>query len=1272
MQTRLLTGNDSNQRIGRLATIVVSVICVLGCTSTSALAQGIRAAAVIAPEPPALSADEIADLKTTYDALSPDEQAEMVAVFNDMGIDLLGLFGVPAGPGGPGATVPAPPAATLTAAVSALDFTRSPQAVLAARAQIGLQSPPMPAEDAAIEELAAWMHQHVMAGEWSAFSDFMEQRAGEEGEAIYAHVLQSTNQGDPGLLPEEILAISDAAPADLTDWQLDVLAQLLKSSASKSSMGPMLEQIESGTRLFGPQDPERRARTARFLSLAGFPVEAFAYLPSLAEAREAGDAQTLEGLARYHEARAKTLGAKPEADQHRRTAWELFGEITLLESAELDQRRQSLQAAVDLLPSIPPQPATAWLEGLFDDPSLAPATLEAVALKAMQIQDQKMGVEARAQAILIMKDAVDTLLDDQDVEMETLRVPLRMLTMSLVTAAEETIKENAPKRGVAPETGLLFRSLPGPQWRSAIEPSLAVRAYKAFVGVALAADDTDYALDLLDDGARQNPGQGEELADEFLRLWMMRLNPAPDPRMNSGVFIIYGAPRRPSAPLTRGRQRRNLDRLVRLLDVMEDIGIDGRRLDRMVDAFAACHGRSEAYQRETVVRVLGPIEELATGVSSGLAESMRGGLNGDWRSRDVQRDEGSKRTKTEIDAMVAEGYHLALELIESAIEKEPESWSHAMTRTALSYDFMQFKAEREQDPASYQAARDDLFRAFTGAATSYRDALQRGEVRADPSIYLTWFGIAMGSSDLAGLTVDDLQTEGAENADQFDNIREQMLSMDADAAQLHLGEFARRVIAAVPGLTPEVKSGVVRRAAYIVGDHPAGAPLRRMLDLYEDLLQDEIQLRLTIDGSDRVGDQPFGAVLSLRYTATIDREIGGFHQYLRNNVWMALAGQYQTVNLRDRLERSIELAFDGDLELIHIGFFEPMNPARPVLVDGKPGWQEKPVAYLVVRARDESVDHLPALQMDLNLHDSTGPVTLPIRSNMPLIDAVAFDPSSSPRPARNVRVTQTLDLRPLRNDDDGRVVKLEITALARGVVPPLHSLLDGLDDVLSGYAIGDDGIAADPLMVAGVETAEMDPWMRSSSDEDKDTYVEADDDGVFRLMTSRRWVLTYTPTSRRRGGEFTLPTLAAGIDGTMRNDRYEGMDLVEVATASVPVDPPGITGPVIILAGLLLIGVVAGLLLVFSRDTNEAATLLQFDLPDRVTPVTAVMTLQRIEREFGSRLSPHDRERLEADISHLERAYFAEDGTPGDDVAETLAEWVDTLRANGGFRPEIA
>ena len=1257
-----------------------------GVTQTSRPAEGTTGTATTGqpgamtpakPIKPVLKDEEIALLKADYESLSPEDRDAMVATYKDLGIDLLVALGLSKPETQDKseanvATAITAPKNDLLKAVKKLNFARSADKVLEARAQMGLKAIPLPSASAPIDEQSNWLHLNVLAGEWQSLQTFLRERAGNDAAEIYAHVLQSTNQGDPGLLPEEILAISEACPAELTEWQLTLLAQLLKTAASRSSTGPFLDKLRQGTTFFGPQEDGRRERTAKFLSDAKLAVEAYAYLPVLEKAREKADTQALTAHARYHEAQAASMGNTPQAQQQQRTAWDLYCEIALMDKAEFATRREAMGQAIELLPSIPPGPATQWLQNVFANKSLAPTGLEAVALKAMRIGNEKIGIQERASAILMMKDSVDALLNDEAIELTQLRVPLRLLTMSLVAAAEETITKQAPKAGVAPETTLLLRALPSEKWRSLIEPSLAIRAFKAFIGIALSADNTDLALDFLAKGLERAPGQSMEMADEFLKIWMLRLNPQPDPRRAQQFFFIGGRQQQQSAPLTRGRQDRNLDRLQQLLDLLDKIGANGRSLERVVSAFALCHGKAETFRRENVTTVLGPISDLLPSISARLAESMRTGLNGDWRSRDVQKAAGNQRSDSEIEALIEEGYQLALDMIHSATHKEPNTWRYSMTKAALAYDHMQFRRQHDQDAATHNASRQELFRAFGEAAKQYQAAVMRGELREDPGVYVTWFSISLGSSDLGGLKAEDLLTEGAENTEQIKLIRQQLLEMPAEMAASHLGEFARRIIEKLPSLTPEVKPGVVRRASEIVGDHPAGALLRQTLDLYEDLLRNEIHLHLAIDGADQVGTKEFGAVLSLRYTAAIGRELGGFNQYLQNNVYSVVAGRYQPINFRDRMQKTIEQAFAEDLEMINIGFFDSMNPARPIQVEGKSGWEEKPLCYLVLKAKDPSVDRLPMLQLDVNTMDESGMVVLPVVSNSVAIDATSngsIDRSTKvKRPIHDLEVIQTIDTRPAKSAKD-KGVTLEITATGRGVLPELEQLLKGFGSAVDGYTWNRDKTVSEPIQVLGVAAGGRGGIFGPQATESSDTYVEADSDGLFRLPTTRKWIAKFEPSSVTNNNKILVPTLNDALEGSLKSEQFVDMDLVAIDSNTIPIQAVA-ESPAALIWGLIF-GCLALIAVAWVIIRNKSKNTQQEDdglrLPKEITPFSAVITLQRFAKNYSAKMTQEDRGRLLAEISDLEKSYFAADTKADPQTAkDTLHRWHTRL---GGVNP---
>ncbi|MFK7961829.1 MAG: hypothetical protein AB8G96_15040 [Phycisphaerales bacterium] len=1217
-----------------------------------------------------LAPEEVAPLTALYNALEPDEQAAMVAEYDAVGIDLLADLGLKELDEAEEAG-----AMPLLPLVQQRDFKRTPASVLAARSALGLGRPERPAVDADSAALAEWLHTQVMAGEWGELAWFLEARGGGDAEAIYAHILQSTNQGDPLLLPEEVLALSDAAPISPADWQLDVLAQLLKTAGKTSINGPMLARLQAGTRHFGPEGDERRARTADLLITADLPIEAYAYLPPLDPAREAGDASVLLGHAEYHLGQSRA-GRGADAEQDARRAFNLFGEVALLDAAEDDERVAGLTSAMKMLPDMPESIATPWLDAVFQRPALAPAALEAIALDALTLADRKLDEQQRARTILIMKSSVDTLLSNPDVDRRALRIPLRMLTTALVTEAEELVAYRPdPRRGdmMVREKAILMRATPGVEWLDTVESSLAVRAWRAFIGLAAVSDETDLALERLELAVARHPNQAAALADEFLVRWTGRLRPGADSDRNaamaSAFFMFGGNTSVPDAPLTRGRQARNLGRLDRVLDIVRGIGVDPRGLSNVVGAFRACHSRAEAFTGPDIERVLGPIDALPAPTAASLADAMRGGLGGDWRNRQTQQRFGLRRNATEIGEIVAEGYEVAMQLIDRAIEESPEDWGYSVTRAALAFDRLEHRrAQQGEDFDEYETLRRQSFDAFRDAADRYTVAVADGGLPPSIDVHLAWFNAAVGATQLNQLNRDNILYEGSERDTQIDSIRAALITMPPALAEEHIGLFTQRMVDGLAQVNPEVKPRLVRHAMRVVGNHPLGAPLRRIQAVHDDLISNEIALRMTLDGPDRVGDgRPFGAVLAIRYTNAVDRETDGFSKYLRNQVWSYFGNQGRTVNYRDRLEESIQRSLEENFDVESVAFFDPLFPSREVRERGESGWQEKPMAYIVLSARDASIERIPPVQMDLDFLDSTGPVILAVESNAPIIDA-ADAPAN--RPVRELMVRQTLDTRAMNDADSGRAITLEIRATGRGIVPELDELLVGVQDAMPGYVIPDDGIETYAVNLLSTADAVEDPFgfMGGGDEPEEDAIMGPDEDGVFRTALERSWMIRFVPGEGSTGDTFRLPALAEGIDGTLESRTFDDLDVVTVSGRNVALDGVGVSP--LLVVGLMIGGlaIVAGVLMAIRRggraaSADTAGTLL----PSRATPLAAIAALQRIDREHGERIGETRRGELASEIRDLERRYFGPEAQGSDTVdAETtgtVERWAAAVRA---------
>ncbi len=1198
---------------------------------------------------PPFTPEALAELRLVHDALEEPEQIAMRAYYTDLGVDLDALFGLSMAKSQQESR-----GQMVAMMMREMDFTRAPAAVLAARATLGFGQVPHPnAETAQPMEIARWLQLHVMAGEWKAFSDYLASRPAKEAEPIYTAIMQAMNRGDTGLLPEEVLAIADAAPEPLKPWQIAAFGNMLGQSAKKYSTGAAMELLRSGTRTFGRDDETRRRRTIDLLAAAGLVDEAYEFLPSLDEARASADGALLIVHARYKLDLAKKAGETPEGEMLTLEAFGLLAEASLLGESSIEIRRDALKRAIALLNVVPRPQVSPWLAQVFANPALGPAALEAMALTASMLGDRNLEVEQRAKEILGLKESVDILLARDDVDSAALRVPLRMLTTALVAEMEQAVTEKGMQRFIARESQILLRAIPSEKWLRALEPSLATRARRASIALATVSDETDLALSLLDAAIAASPLEAAAFGDDFLAKWALRLQPESEYSPEMMMFFSFYRDAMPMAPLTRGRQRRNLDRLDALVQTLAKAGVEARSLPSIVPAFKACHARTEVYGRDDIVRVFGEPRAMPVQTAAGLAMTMGASLNGDWRNRQVQKSVGTKRTDGEIAMLVEEGYALALELMESAVAQMPESWNLAILDAALSYDRLRFKQSLEtmQDPVKQNEYRKEAFEAFGRAAARYVASLNAGETRDDPGVYRRWFGAAMGTAELNFLRSDDLPQEGTVQDDQIDLIRKSMETLETEARDRHVAALAADIEDAVTRAEPEIKQRLVRHALRVIGDHPAGASLRAMAELYRDLVKDEIKLRLALDGSDRVGvGEPFGALLSLRFTHSVDRETGGFSKYLQNGVFARVGNNFRQVNYRDDLQKAIERSLGKNFDVEAIGFFDAFMPPRGVVEGGEPGWLEKPLAYLVLARNDAAVDRVPLVAMDMQFTDQTGPVTLEIPSNTPLLSPGT---DRVTRPVGELSISQLVDVRavgdapgsavPAGTSAPANAVTLEVRMRGQGVVPELREALAGLDDALAGYRIADDGIVAEPpIVMAGGDSAQSmrAMMMGTSPDAPKDGYPEPDADGMYRLPIERAFKVTYVRDGGAVGGAFKLPVVATGVEAKLESRMYSDLDIVPVEGTSVPVVLPFWTPFRAVFAALGVAAVAGAAIALRRRRDARPAVAAQPWTPSRITPLGVVTSLRRLESERGAALGDATARNLRDEIVMLELKYF--------------------------------
>lgn len=317
------------------------------------------------------------------------------------------------------------------------------------------------------------------------------------------------------------------------------------------------------------------------------------------------------------------------------------------------------------------------------------------------------------------------------------------------------------------------------------------------------------------------------------------------------------------------------------------------------------------------------------------------------------------------------------------------------------------------------------------------------------------------------------------------------------------------------------------------------------------------------------------------------------------------------INHRDDFAKNIHAALDETFDVASITFHE----ANVRMIDlPREGWQETPLAYAVLRAKDAAVDRIPSIQIDMDFVDQPGQVVLPVLSQVQPIDAK--DTEAGLRPCDNLTLTMTMDEREWR---DGKVV-VEVAARGRGVIPSLKQMFDyereGFD-----VEVSDNGLSV----------------------------VQLVSDGNRKLAPSDRgWQLTYRRKKDLRGDVvFHFPKLKAEIKPeTVEYKHYQDADLVTVdaktALAGVPLAghvSRGLRNGLVGL-GLVLLGIVA-YLLVRARQRKEHRPVDALALPAQLTPFSVVAFLRRIQRDYKAKLAEADREALKAQIREIEGAFFS-------------------------------
>ena len=1051
-----------------------------------------------------------------------------------------------------------------------------------------------------------------------------------------------TSKPRPMLTQEDFVAILAFAPAGPSDADVAALGNLLRG-VGQPNLSSLAKRLEAGIGRFGGDSPDGRKLAAQLLqplaqkSLAMFALQ---FVP------ESDDDWALE-------MRAKLLTeswlSKPSPPNHN-AAWQ--ANEKLIATVKDDTRRlDGIRRGFTLIAKLPKDKADDWMSRQFREGGPG---LKLIQLVQSDVQRNLRGTNfsARGENLRSLKQIVGALLAEAGDDLAKWRVPLTIAAEAWLIEAENTVSHFRPvvqrsntmvydpvyeqQRILAQQKSSRYKPLqpavllehaPGEAWLAALPESRRARAMAALAATLTKDKKIMQALDEIERLAKLNPELASLMANTFLTSWAQARNPnsGAKPRMPNIAMPMYYPSRPSGTPLTRAKQKRNLRELGQILNRLTSLPVDPPNPRAVVTAFEGAHSFAEVYQLDDIRAVFGepgkmPVESLAT-----LVNSMRQRLATSWRAPQVQQQAGTKRGEPQIKAEVLAGYDTLLALLGAGLDAKPDVWQLKLQQAAANFDLAEYQYGNKADLDEYVTHREAAFAGFSEAAALY--TLQSAATTDLPSalVFQLWFNANLGASDLSYVTRQQIP-----ETSNLQDIRDAILVLPDSEG--HLKAFGESVTNTSRQLTPELKPRYLRASLAVLEDHPAGEHARNLVQHYDDLL-DEVALVARIDGSDTIGHtEPFGLFIGLRHTSDIEREAGGFARYLVGGsstgtpyFYPRYPGQRQAP--RDDLEEHLGEKLGENFEVQSITFHDNKIQSRTI---GQPGWRETPLAYVLLKAKDASVDRIPELQMDLDFYDSLGPVLLPVTTATQIVDA---RPEAAPgRPVDKLELTQTLDARLAGENAE---LTLELHATGKGLTPSLDKLV--------------------ALEIPGFEITKTDDQGLSIA------RVESEAGGV-NAVSEQTWLLTLKPSGNADGTlsfKFPEPT---GLVAKAAFKQYRDADLVEVdselALAGILLTPPPLwpwfAGGTV----LLLLGLGAWQL---TRHSGGQAAAPVYRVPDNCTPFAVLDLLQRIHADQPKALQSTHRDQLHGTIRELEQIHFSPDTAQANghgDLRSIARDWV--------------
>ena len=1098
---------------------------------------------------------------------------------------------------------------------------------------------------------------YVHAGEWEKFHDLIVKYPSDFPQRMYGKVLNELMWANPKpiLLPLDVLRIADAAPAELTDKQTIAIGKLLNHAIAKNeSRTELMNQLKKGTTRLGGNDPVKRNAAARALASAEF----------WNEAKEFGLKES--------DIPELTAGLKPDAPAKlAEPNWEPLLAVLRDASRPAEERDQALTDLHIAMLQSTPETVKNRLGAALGDEQQQGLAWELISLLGRKTARGQADFDfhIRRVNLELQETALQLLAKNKRLSSAPGPIFANLFARNWHAEVQQTLTTFPLWKKATPESrekhqhvGLeeLLRTAPADEWLAVLEPQVS-SSVKLMIGrLILLSDNIERLVPQLSEFSSRDKPAAAELGSAYLLRWTQLHDPTFTPEAMKQYKLDGHA-----IVLTRAEQEQSLKQLGAMLKALEP---ETRKLlneAMVVTAFDLCHSKAEIYTREQMVQVFGPLEGMPPTLLLSLLERMRFKLGAHWRNLAVQTDAATKRDSNDVFELVNDGYAQADAIASEWLAAHPDDWRTTCTGGSILAEWAEFAYFQAVASGTggdrfttYLKRSSAALERFRAGAKAYGEAVPKMS-RAEFSLlpYRSWFyGILGIAND------NDVNLRKGVTHESLVEISQAMQSLPKGAGGVHLQMFSTMVADNVKAnvIAPQMKYRYLSSAVKITGRNATVYPAEEKVQYYESLLK-EIRLRARVDGSTKIRQNgQFGVFVTLVHTPDLAREAGGFGKYLQNETRRTVSGKTIVENplYRDRFEESLRLALADFFEIKSIIFADPNAGAQPMIPEGlemsvaktaaapeaagtetEQKWQETPLAYLHLVAKDGTVDRVPPLEIELDFFDRDGKVVIPLPSTPILIEIGSAVPSR--RTASSIAITEIVDARELA---EHKRLKLDVIATSNGLVPDIEDLLD---------------LKAFGLQVTNVDNRE---GLHVSE-------LHSGDDGLY-AKSERNWTVELDPAPLLQGAtskvEFQFPQpKSETIAVTYRT--YKDMDPVEAAakvTLAEGKEAAAIAQPNYYawigggFAALVIAGLVLTQLLWKKPVTDIAAPA--FVTPREATPFAVANLLHRIRNSKQAHLSDTQRAELEREINSLERGSFAPDASARSvsDLRSLADRWV--------------